>query len=55
MKIDLIDLARFLGSYPAIVKICIQTRTEHKMIVWFLFYASGKFVSLLQLTKAEPE
>ena len=55
VKIHLIDSARFLGSYPATLKICIQTRTEHKMIVWFLFYASGKFVSLLQLTKAEPE
>ena len=55
MNIHLIDLARFLGSYPAIVKICIQTRTERKMIVWILFYAFSKFVSLLQLTKAEPE
>ena len=47
VKFHLINSAGVLGSYPAIVKICIQTRTDHRMIVWVLFYASSKFVSLL--------
>ena len=36
-----------LSFFNCQTKICIQTRAEHRMIVWDLFYATGKFFSLL--------